>query len=228
MRLLLVEDEVHLAKPLAQLLREKQYEVDCVYDGEDGLEYALSGSYDVIVLDIMLPKKNGLEVLAALRSAGLSTPVLLLTARSEERDIVTGLDKGADDYLTKPFSTKVLLARIRSITRRGGGLQTTQDGALQYGDIQLWMDDLLLTANAKNVSLTRKEALILEYLMRNAPAVCEKQAIIVRAWGYETETQDNNVEVYISFLRKKLKHIGATASIETVRGIGYRMEDTHV
>ncbi|MDL2327329.1 response regulator transcription factor [Ruminococcaceae bacterium OttesenSCG-928-A11] len=227
MRVLLVEDEKHLAQPLAQLLREKHYEVDCVYDGRDGLDWGLSGSYDAIILDIMLPRMDGLEVLGELRRAGISTPVLMLTARGEERDVVTGLDRGADDYLPKPFSAQVLMARLRSITRRKGDLQT-RDGALCCGDARLSMDALTLSTSQKSVSISLKEALVMEHLMRNAPMVCDKGAIIVSAWGHESDTQDNNVEVYISFLRKKLAHIGASCRIETVRGVGYRMESGHV
>lgn len=228
MRILIVEDEKSLALPLAQLLREKNYEVECVFDGQDGYDYGRDGSYDAIILDIMLPRKSGLQVLGELREAGVATPVLMLTALGENEDIVTGLDKGADDYLTKPFSSSVLVARLRAITRRKDSMQT-KNNALYYAGTSLFMEDLVLqTDEGKRVSLSRKEALVMEYLMRNAPMACDKQAIIVSAWGFETEAQDNNVEVYVSFLRKKLLHINSNCHIETVRGIGYRLEEKHV
>lgn len=227
MRILIVEDEKFLADPLAQLLREKNYQPECVYDGEDGLAYGLSGCYDAIILDIMLPKKSGLEVLSELRKAGVHTPVLMLTARGEDSDIIAGLDKGADDYLPKPFSSQVLMARLRAITRRKGE-QQTKDRALFFGNTRLWAEDMALQAGGKRIAMSRKETLVMEHLMRNAPMVCEKQAIIVSAWGHETETQDNNVEVYISFLRKKLAHIDSNCQITTVRGAGYRLEAANV
>lgn len=228
MRILLVEDEKHLALPLAQLLREKNYEVECVFDGQDGYDYAVSGQYDAIILDIMLPGMDGLQVLKALRQARVQTPVLMLTARAEDADMVAGLDLGADDYLPKPFSSQVLMARLRAVTRRKGETQT-QDGALAFGDVRLRVEELRMEVpGGGQVAMSRKEALVMECLMRRAPGVCEKQDIILAAWGYDGEAQDNNVEVYISFLRKKLEHVEAACRIETVRGVGYRLEAGHV
>ena len=224
MRLLLVEDEKHLAGPLAELLREKNYEVDCAYDGEEGLEYALNGSYDALILDIMLPRRSGTEILAEVRKNGLSTPVLMLTALGEEQDIIEGLDAGADDYLPKPFSAEVLMARLRSITRRQGEIRHSGT-ALPFGDIELTVEELSLRRGDKTVLLTKKEALVMEYLMRNAGLVCEKQSILTKAWGYDAEALDNSVEVYISFLRKKLAHLGSACQIQTLRGVGYRLAD---
>lgn len=228
MRVLIVEDEKHLALPLKELLKQKNYDADCVFDGQDGFDYALLGNYDAIILDIMLPKMNGLEVLSRLRQEGISTPVLMLTALSQNSDIITGLDKGADDYLTKPFSSDVLVARLRAITRRKGE-QVMLDGALKYGNTSLLPDELMLRNDGeRSVSISKKEATVMEYLVRNAPNVCEKESIIINAWGYDAQAQDNNVEVYISFLRKKLKHIKSNCRIETVRGIGYRLEADNV
>ena len=228
MRVLIVEDEKQLALPLAQLLREKNYEVDCVHNGRDGFDYALLGEYDAIVLDIMLPGMNGLEVLEQLRTEGVATPIIMLTALGEDEDVVKGLNKGADDYLVKPFSAEVLAARLRAITRRKGE-PMERDGALKYGNTKLDVTDLKMAAdNGKSVGLSKKEALVMEVLMRNAPNVCEKQTIIVSVWGFDGQAQDNNVEVYVSFLRKKLAHIRSDCSIETVRGVGYRLESGDV
>ncbi len=228
LRILIIEDEKHLALPLAAMLREKNYEAECVHNGRDGLDYALSGSYEAIILDVMLPQLNGLEVLEQLRAQGVATPVLMLTALGEDENVVTGLDKGADDYLTKPFSSTVLMARLRSITRRKGQ-PITRDGALFCGNTSLDVPELrLFTQDGRTVSMSRKEALVMECLMRNAANVCDKQAIIVNAWGFESETQDNNVEVYISFLRKKLKYLHSDCSIVTIRGMGYKLEKDHV
>lgn len=228
MRILIVEDEKHLALPLAQLLREKNYEVENVFDGRDGLDYGISGDYDAIILDIMLPKMSGLDVLKNLRASGKQTPILMLTAKSEAMDIVAGLNMGADDYLTKPFSSDVLVARLCSITRRKGDT-LTKEGALAYGNVRLDVETLILgCAGGKPVSISRKEAFVMECLMRGAPGTCEKQAIFTYAWGYDTDAQLSIVEVYISFLRKKLDYIGADCKIMNVRGIGYRLEASHV
>lgn len=228
MRILLVEDEKHLALPLSQLLEKKNFEVECVFDGQDGLDYGLSDSYDAIILDIMLPKLNGLQVLGKLRDANIKTPILLLTAKGENADIVAGLEKGADDYLPKPFSSDVLVARLRSITRRRGDIQT-REGALVFGNIRLNVLDMEMEGDSGlKVSMSRKETLVMEYLIRKAPELCDKGALFVSVWGHEAEAQDNNVEVYISFLRRKLEHINADCRISNVRGIGYRLEETNV
>lgn len=224
MRILLVEDEKHLALPLAQLLEKKNFEVECVFNGRDGLDYGLAGSYDAIILDIMLPGMNGLQVLERLREADIKTPILLLTAKGEDADIVTGLEKGADDYLPKPFSSDVLVARLRAITRRKGDIQT-KDGALVFGNIRLNVLDMEMAGDAgQKVSMSRKETLVMEYLMRRAPEICDKGAIFISVWGHEAEAQDSNVEVYISFLRRKLEHLHANCRIANMRGLGYRLE----
>lgn len=228
MRILLVEDEKHLALPLAQLLTKKNYEVECVFDGQDGLDYGMSDSYDAIVLDIMLPKMNGLQVLEKLRAANIKTPIILLTAKGEDTDVVAGLEKGADDYLSKPFSSDVLMARIRAITRRKGDI-LTKEGSLFFGNIRLNVPDLVLEGDAeRKVSMSRKEALVMEYLIRKAPEICDKRSIFISVWGHDAEAQDNNVEVYVSFLRRKLEHIRANCRIANVRGLGYRLEANNV
>ncbi|MBS5305473.1 response regulator transcription factor [Clostridium tertium] len=226
MKLLLVEDERELSEALFQILTNNKYSVDAVYDGEDGLDYALTGVYDVIVLDIMLPKLNGLSLLKQLRKSGISTPVIMLTAKSQIEDRVLGLDLGADDYLTKPFATEELLARLRSITRRKGNV--VNDNILTYGDISLNLDTYDLDVNNENIRLTLKEFEIIKYFMERPKCVVSKDDLITKLWGFDSEVEYNNIEVYISFIRKKLTYLKSNVSIVTIRGVGYRMEDSIV
>ncbi|MDU2682992.1 MAG: response regulator transcription factor [Clostridium sp.] len=226
MKLLLVEDERELSEALFQILTNNKYSVDAVYDGEDGLDYALTGVYDVIVLDIMIPKLNGLSLLKQLRKSGISTPVIMLTAKSQIEDRVRGLDLGADDYLTKPFATEELLARLRSITRRKGNV--VNDNILTYGDISLNLDTYDLDVNNENIRLTLKEFEIIKYFMERPKCVVSKDDLITKLWGFDSEVEYNNIEVYISFIRKKLTYLKSNVSIVTIRGVGYRMEDSIV
>jgi DNA-binding response OmpR family regulator len=222
MRILLVEDEKHLAEALVQILKRNKYTVDNVYDGEAGLDYALSDIYDIILLDIMLPKMNGLEVLKRFRKENKSTPVIMLTARGEVSDKITGLDYGADDYLPKPFNSEELLARIRAVCRRKSEI-VSENSVLTYGDITLSTSLLRLSSKTVDVTLTLKESELLEYLIHNRQIILSKEKIIEKLWGYDSEAEDNHVEVYISFLRKKLLYIKAEASIVTIRGVGYKL-----
>ena len=192
------------------------------YDGEYGLDCALSGIYDVIVLDIMLPKMNGLEVLKSLRNERKSTPVLLLTAKSETQDKVKGLDLGADDYLVKPFKTEELLARLRALSRRKETI--VFNNALAYNDIELNTNSLVLYCGTREFKLTLKESQILELLIRMEEMFVSKDSIIEKVWGFDGEAGDSHVEVYISFLRKKLKALKSTTAIKTVRGVGYSLQ----
>lgn len=226
MKLLLVEDEKELSEALSQILTTNKYSVDAVYDGEDGLDYALTGVYDVIVLDIMLPKLNGLSLLKQLRKSGISTPVIMLTAKSQIEDRVLGLDLGADDYLTKPFATEELLARLRSITRRKGTV--VNDNILTYGDISLNLETYDLDVNNESIRLTLKEFEIIKYFMERPKCVVSKDDLITKLWGFDSEVEYNNIEVYISFIRKKLSYLKSNVSIVTIRGVGYRMEDNVV
>ena len=226
MKLLLVEDDRELSEALFQILTNNKYSVDAVYDGEDGLDYALTGVYDVIVLDIMIPKLNGLSLLKQLRKSGISTPVIMLTAKSQIEDRVRGLDLGADDYLTKPFATEELLARLRSITRRKGNV--VNDNILTYGDISLNLDTYDLDVNNENIRLTLKEFEIIKYFMERPKCVVSKDDLITKLWGFDSEVEYNNIEVYISFIRKKLTYLKSNVSIVTIRGVGYRMEDSIV
>ncbi|MBR0027763.1 MAG: response regulator transcription factor, partial [Clostridia bacterium] len=194
MRILVVEDEIHLAEALAQILKKNNYTVDVSNDGEDGLDNALSGIYDVIVLDIMLPKMNGLDVLENIRSEGFDTPVILLTAKNEISDKVRGLDSGADDYLAKPFNTEELLARIRALGRRRGEI-VANTNTISFADITLNTQTLQLTSGANEITLTLKESELLEHLMLHKGLVCSKEQIIEKLWGFDSEAEANHVEV---------------------------------
>lgn len=221
MRILLVEDEEYMAQAVAQVLEKNNYTVDLAHDGEYGLDCALSGIYDIIILDIMLPGRSGLEILKTLRQEKIAVPVLLLTAKSETEDKVTGLDLGADDYLTKPFEMQELLARLRVLARRKQEI-TVQSG-YEFGDVLLNPYTLSLFCGSQSFKLTLKESQLLEMLMDAQGGVISKDRIIEKVWGFDSEAEDRHVEVYISFLRKKLKALGANTSIETVRGIGYAL-----
>lgn len=223
MRILVVEDERHLAEALSQLLRKNNYTVDCVYDGEDGLDYAMSKIYDVIVLDLMLPKLDGITVVKQMRAEDNDTPVIMLTAKGDIKDKVTGLDSGADDYLAKPFNTDELLARIRALGRRRG--EVVQTDTLTFGDVSLDTSGLILSCGSREITLTLKESELLEYLIRNHKIVLSKDIIIEKLWGFDSEAEANHVEVYVSFLRKKLKHVRSAVRIVTVRGVGYSLRE---
>lgn len=220
MRVLIVEDEIRLAATLQDLL--DGYTADLCYDGESGLDNALTGIYDVILLDVMLPKLSGFEVLRRLRAAGNATPVLMLTARSEVGDKVTGLDYGADYYLTKPFEPKELLACVRALTRRQPELRETS--LLSFGDLTLEKSAFTLSCGEKSVRLSRKEFDLMELLLLNQKQVVTKETLLLKVWGYESDAEDNNVEVYISFLRKKLEHLRSRVKIRTMRMVGYGLE----
>lgn len=226
MKVLLVEDEKYLAEAIAQVLKKKNYDIDLSFDGEDGYHNALSGIYDIILLDIMLPKMDGLELLQKIREEGISTPVILLTAKGEVEDRVVGLDKGADDYLPKPFKMEELLARMRAISRRRGEL--LPDGILSYGDIEFNPVTLLLSKGDKSFNLTLKESRLLEFLIVNKGHSLSSDAIIEKVWGYDSDAEDNHVHVYISFLRKKLANLDSSVRIKTIRNVGYALTDGDV
>lgn len=222
MKLLLIEDELQLSDALSQLLHKNKYSVDAVYDGEDGLNYGLTGIYDLIILDIMLPKLNGVEVLKELRKNNISTPVLLLTAKGEVTDRVTGLDAGADDYLVKPFDGSELLARLRALSRRK--TEIINDNALSFGDLTLNLSNYDLSTSSESIRLTLKEFDILKYFMERPNLIVTKDDLITKVWGFDSEAEYNNIEVYISFLRKKLTYLKSNSKISTLRGIGYKLE----
>ena len=222
MRILIVEDERPLAEALTQILRKHNYTVDAVHDGEAGVDNALSDIYDLVILDIMLPKIDGITILKKIRQVGIAAPVILLTAKGEISDKVTGLDSGADDYLAKPFATEELLARIRALSRRKG--EVVADDTLKFGDIELNTANLKLSSRSKEVKLILKESELLELLILRKNTVSPKELIIEKLWGFDAEVEHNHVEVYISFLRKKLSFLNSKVSISTVRGVGYMLE----
>ncbi len=222
MRLLLAEDEQDLSKALCAILKHNNYSVDAVYNGQDALDYGLCENYDGIILDIMMPKKNGIEVLTELRKNGVDTPVLILTAKSEVDDKITGLDAGADDYLTKPFAMGELLARIRALTRRKADFTPN---LLTIGNLSLNRESFELSAGDESIRLGNKEFQMMEMLMSNPGRLISTEQFMEKIWGYETEAEINVVWVYISYLRKKLSTLKAKVEIKAVRGVGYTLEE---
>jgi DNA-binding response OmpR family regulator len=220
MNILIVEDERKLAEALAHIIKNENYSVDTVFDGAEGLAYALSGQYDAAVLDVMLPGMNGFEIVRRMRQAKIATPVLMLTAKGEIADRVYGLDSGADDYMQKPFATEELLARLRALTRRQS--EVTLD-SIEYGDLSLRLDNHDLSCKNKTVRLALKEFEVLKILMTNSKQVITKETLITKVWGYDSEAEANNVEAYISFLRKKLKFLESSVTIEALRKVGYSL-----
>ena len=220
--ILLVEDEKQLSEALQQILIKNKYTVDAVYNGDEGLDYALTGVYDVIILDIMLPKLNGLEILKMIRKRKISTPVILLTAKGSVDDRILGLDSGADDYLPKPFSPDELLARLRALTRRNGDF--INENILEFSDIKLNLSTYDMEVNDNSITLTQKEFEILKYFMQRPKLVVSKDDLITKLWGFDSDIEHNNIEVYISFLRKKLAYVESNVKITTIRRVGYRLE----
>lgn len=218
MRILLVEDEVPLAQALVEILKNHGYQTDAVYDGITGLNYAMDDVYDLVILDIMLPKMNGIDILKNLRAEKRNVPILMLTAKDEIEDKVKGLNYGADDYMTKPFSTQELLARIRALTRRKGEIL---DEELIFSDLVLKLKRNELECAKNKVKLSLKEFQIIEFFMLNPEQIITKERLIEKIWGGDSDAEYNNVEVYISFLRKKMQFLGAKAEIKTSRGAGY-------
>ena len=221
MRILVVEDEIRLADTLGEIIKEQKYTVDIVNDGEAGYDCALSGIYDVIVLDVMLPKMNGFDVVKELRRNKNQTPVILLTAKGEVADKVKGLDCGADDYLTKPFAPEELIARIRALSRRQGEVVMDE---LSFADLNLNLSAFTLECGNKSVRLGLKEFEVMRLLLSNLSNIITKEDMLLKIWGSESDAEDNNVEVYVSFLRKKLAYLGTAVTISTVRKVGYYLE----
>lgn len=222
LRLLLAEDERSLSRAVTTILEKNNYSVDAVYDGAEALDYLQSGSYDAVILDVMMPKLGGLTVLKRLRAKGDRTPVLMLTAKAEIEDKVAGLDGGADDYLTKPFDTRELLARLRVLTR---GVQTV-DTQMHYGNITLDRASFELSGPNGSFRLAKKEYQMMEILMSNPHNLVSTERLMERIWGYDSEAEINVVWVYVSYLRKKLTAIGANVQIRAARNAGYSLEVT--
>ena len=223
MRVLLVEDEKRLSQALQKLLQKERYEVDAVYTGTDGLDYALTESYDALILDVMLPGMDGFEVLRRMREEKVATPVLMLTARGGVEDRVHGLTTGADYYLPKPFDTAELMACLKAITRRG---EVAPRMTLAAGDVELDEGGAKLRCGAtgKEIKLGAKEYQLMEFFLRNPGQILPRETIQERVWGYESDAEYNNLEVYVSFLRKKLSFVGSHVKIKASRGLGYSLE----
>ncbi|MBP3759534.1 MAG: response regulator transcription factor [Firmicutes bacterium] len=222
MKILLAEDERRMAQALKELLKQENYEVDHFEDGLSALDAIEGDVYDMIILDVMMPGMNGFQVAKNARAKGIKAPILMLTAKGEVDDKVEGLDSGADDYLTKPFMAKELLARIRALLRRN---YDAQDGVLSFGDITLNTNSATLTSseNGQSIRLSDKEFRILEYMIANKGNILTREQLALKIWGYDNEAEYNNVEVYMSFTRKKLAFIHARTQIKAVRGIGYEL-----
>lgn len=223
MRILIIEDEPGLSEALQCAFTMEHYIADTALDGEPGYLHGATGIYDAIILDIMLPKMNGYEILKKLRSEGISTPLLMLSAKSEVEDKITGLDYGADDYLTKPFEMQELMARIRAIARRPGKIESS---LLSYHDMVLNLKRCCISNSQthQSVQLGRKEFQLLELFMRNQEQIITREQIAEKIWGYDATAEYNNVEVYVSFTRRKMNFIGTKARIKAIRGIGYLLE----
>ena len=222
MRLLLCEDERSLSRAVEAILRKNNYSVDAVYDGRDALDYIVNGNYDGVILDIMMPIMDGIEVLKNVRSRGITTPILLLTAKSEIEDKVKGLDSGADDYHTKPFDTRELLARIRAMTR-GGSVRA--DTSLRFGNITLDLASYELSSPSGSYKLANKEFQMMEMLMQNPKKLMSTEAFMEKIWGFDSDSELSVVWVYISYLRKKLTALSANISIKAHRNAGYYLEE---
>ncbi len=220
MNILLVDDEKDLTLALAEILKQNNYTVTCAFDGESGLDEATSGIFDLMVLDVMMPKIDGFTLLKELRARKIETPVLMLTAKSETADKLTGFRLGADDYLSKPFDTNELLARIKALLRRKDSF--TSD-VISFNDLSLDRDSYEIFKDDKRISLGKKEFQILELLMLNPGKTLNKERLIEKIWGYDSDAEYNTIEVYVSFIRKKISSIGSNVEIKSVRGVGYNI-----
>ena len=222
MKILLIEDEKLLADSLRDYLCAKGFQVEVVYDGEQGYEYALLGIYDLLILDVMMPGLNGLQVARQVRAKRVTTPILMLTAKSDVLDRIEGLNAGADYYLTKPFDTRELMACINALLRRQGN----QIDNLVYGNTELELSTAMLRCGNKSVRLTAKEFDVLRQLLQSGERLVPKETLLARVWGFDTNAVENHVEVYMAFLRKKLRSIGSNVNIAAVRRLGYHLELT--
>ena len=220
MKILIVEDEKLLAESLKTMLTGKEFQVETVYDGETGAEYALLGIYDLLILDVMMPGMDGLQLARKVRSQRCSTPILMLTAKSSLEDRIEGLNAGADYYLTKPFDSRELLACINALLRRQGN----QVNELTYGNTSLELETCMLVCGEKRVRLSAKEFDVMRFLLQSREQILSKEVILARVWGYDSNAVENHVEVYVGFLRKKLRSIDSNVSIEAIRRLGYHLE----
>ena len=222
MKVLIIEDEYSLADAIAETLKNEKFNVDIETNGEDGENEALTENYDLILLDVMLPKKNGFDILRTLGQAKIKTPIIMLTAKSEIEDKLNGLEHGADDYITKPFAMRELMARIKAVLKRTNNIENTE--CLQYGDLVLDIKNAKLKSHNNEIQISGKELELLEQLLINKNQISSREGLAERIWGYESDAEYNNVEVYITFIRRKLKLIESKVNIKAVRGIGYKLE----
>ena len=223
MKILIIEDEYSLADAIAETLQKEKFGVNIMSNGEDGENEALTNVYDLIILDVMLPNKDGFEILKNLRKEKIDTPIIMLTAKSEMTDKLNGLEHGADDYITKPFHMRELIARIKVILKRKVNIQDTN--VLEYSDLRLDLGSGKMCANDSEIAINGKELDLLEILLLNRNQITSREILANKIWGYNSETEYNNVEVYVSFLRKKLKLLKSKVKIKAVRGIGYKLEE---
>ena len=222
MNILIIEDEYSLADAIAETLKNDKFNVNIETNGEDGENEALTENYDLILLDVMLPKKNGFDILRTLEQAKIKTPIIMLTAKSEIEDKLNGLEHGADDYITKPFAMRELMARIKAVLKRTNNIENTE--CLQYGDLLLDIKNAKLKSHNNEIQISGKELELLEQLLINKNQISSRESLAQRIWGYESDAEYNNVEVYITFVRRKLKLIESKVYIKAVRGVGYKLE----
>ena len=222
MKVLIIEDEYSLADAIAETLKSENFNVDIRTDGEEGENEALTGNYDMILLDVMLPKKNGFDILRTLEREKIKTPIIMLTAKSEIDDKLNGLEHGADDYITKPFAMRELMARIKAVLKRTNNIENTD--TLEYGDLQLDLKNAKLKCNDSEIQISGKELDLLEQLLINKNQILSRENLAERIWGFESDAEYNNVEVYITFVRRKLKLVDSKVNIKAVRGVGYKLE----
>lgn len=223
MKILIIEDEYSLADAIAETLKKEKFSVEIITDGQDGEDEALTNVYDLILLDVMLPHKNGFEILKELRQQNIFTPIIMLTAKSEIYDKLNGLENGADDYITKPFHMRELVARIKVILKRNSNLKDTD--IIEFADLKLDLKTGKMSCGENELTINGKELDLLETLLVNKNRIMNREVLANKIWGYDSETEYNNVEVYVSFLRKKLKILKSDVKIKVVRGIGYKLED---
>lgn len=222
MKILIIEDEYSLADAISETLKKENFTVDIIIDGEEGENEALTNVYDLILLDVMLPNKNGFEILKEIKRQKIETPIIMLTAKSEIYDKLNGLENGADDYITKPFHMRELVARVKVILRRNSNLEDTN--ILEYGDLKLDLRTGKMSSKENEIAINGKELDLLEILLLNKNQIMNRETLANKIWGYYNDAEYNNVEVYVSFLRKKLKILKSKVKIKAVRGVGYKLE----
>jgi len=222
MKILIIEDEYSLADAIAETLQKENYTTKIVTNGEEGEDEALTNIYDLILLDVMLPKKDGFEILRNLKNEKINTPIIMITAKSELPDKLRGLENGVDDYITKPFHMRELIARVKIVLKRKANIENTN--VLEYSDLRLDLSTGKMSANSNEISINGKELELLEILLLNKKQIINKEMLINKIWGYDSDAEYNYVEVYVSFLRKKLRLLNSKVKIKAIRGMGYKLE----